>query len=195
MTREDEWVARARQAFYWFLGENDLRTPLYDFTTGGCRDGLHPDSVNENQGAESTLSWLMSLLLMHDFEMELSLADIPGEKPTEKRPVRKPIGGGGGVTMDGWHGQSRFIGMTMFWHSSAIPWSPFGMTMPPALCSLQQRCGVEAEVGGEGVAVVDIVVQRARHVVCEVVSPRATARGLVCNSTSGRAPDPSLRSG
>jgi hypothetical protein len=42
--------------------------PLYDGTTGGCRDGLHPDRVNENQGAESTLSFLMSLLEMQSTE-------------------------------------------------------------------------------------------------------------------------------
>jgi hypothetical protein len=54
----------AQRVFGWFLGKNDLQTPLYDATTGGCRDGLHPDRVNENQGAESTLSFLMALLEM-----------------------------------------------------------------------------------------------------------------------------------
>jgi hypothetical protein len=39
------------------LGDNDLQIALYDLTTGGCRDGLHPDRANENQGAESTLSF------------------------------------------------------------------------------------------------------------------------------------------
>ncbi|MCD4823438.1 MAG: glycosyl transferase family 1, partial [Phycisphaerae bacterium] len=101
VTREDYWMQQAQKAFYWFLGENDLRTPLYDFTTGGCRDGLHPDSVNENQGAESTLAWMMSLLMMQDLQMELSLAEIPAEKPTEKRPVRKPIGPSGPVVKTG----------------------------------------------------------------------------------------------
>ena len=43
----------------------DRQVPLYDSVTGGCRDGLHPDRANENQGAESTLSFLMSLLEMH----------------------------------------------------------------------------------------------------------------------------------
>jgi len=43
-----------------------LRVPLYDATTGGCKDGLHPDRINENQGAESTLSFLMALLEMHE---------------------------------------------------------------------------------------------------------------------------------
>jgi hypothetical protein len=43
--------------------------PLYDAVTGGCRDGLHPDRVNENQGAESTLSFLMALLDMQGVEV------------------------------------------------------------------------------------------------------------------------------
>jgi glycosyltransferase involved in cell wall biosynthesis len=97
VTREEYWIEQAQKAFYWFLGENDIRTPLYDFTTGGCRDGLHPHRVNENQGAESTLAWLMSLLLMQDLQMELSLAEIPADRPTEKRPVRKPIAPAGPV--------------------------------------------------------------------------------------------------
>jgi hypothetical protein len=47
--------------FKWFLGGNDLGLPLYDQQTGGCRDGLHIDRVNQNQGAESTLSYLLAL--------------------------------------------------------------------------------------------------------------------------------------
>jgi hypothetical protein len=64
MTEEEQWLEEARRVFSWFLGKNDLQTPLYDVLTGGCRDGLHPDRVNENQGAESTLSFLMALLEM-----------------------------------------------------------------------------------------------------------------------------------
>jgi glycosyltransferase involved in cell wall biosynthesis len=64
VTRDDRWRSQAWFAFNWFLGDNDLQLPLYDSATGGCRDGLHPDRVNENQGAESTLSFLMSLLEM-----------------------------------------------------------------------------------------------------------------------------------
>jgi hypothetical protein len=66
LTEENQWLEEAREAFGWFLGENDLQVPLYDSLTGGCRDGLHPDRVNENQGAESTLSFLMALLEMQD---------------------------------------------------------------------------------------------------------------------------------
>jgi len=64
LTEESQWLEEARNAFRWFLGKNDLQVPLYDAVTGGCRDGLHPDRVNENQGAESTLSFLMALLEM-----------------------------------------------------------------------------------------------------------------------------------
>jgi glycosyltransferase involved in cell wall biosynthesis len=63
-TEEDRWLNEARSAFNWFLGNNDLQIALYDPTTGGCRDGLHPERVNENQGAESTLAFLMALVEM-----------------------------------------------------------------------------------------------------------------------------------
>jgi glycosyltransferase involved in cell wall biosynthesis len=62
ITGDKRWNKEARRAFEWFLGRNDLKLPLYDTTTGGCRDGLHPDRPNENQGAESTLAFLQSLL-------------------------------------------------------------------------------------------------------------------------------------
>jgi len=64
LTEEKQWREEAQRVFRWFLGKNDLQAPLYDPVTGGCRDGLHPDRVNENQGAESTLSFLMALLEM-----------------------------------------------------------------------------------------------------------------------------------
>ena len=62
ITGEKYWNSEARRVFEWFLGRNDLHLPLYDPTTGGCRDGLHADRPNENQGAESTLAFLQSLL-------------------------------------------------------------------------------------------------------------------------------------
>jgi hypothetical protein len=61
-TGDDYWMNEARRTFEWFLGRNDLNLPLYDPTTGGCRDGLHPDRPNENQGAESTLAFVQTLL-------------------------------------------------------------------------------------------------------------------------------------
>ncbi|HVC48058.1 MAG TPA: glycosyltransferase family 4 protein [Terracidiphilus sp.] len=69
LTEESQWLEEARRVFRWFLGKNDLQTPLYDPLTGGCRDGLHPDRVNENEGAESTLSFLMALLEMRAFNV------------------------------------------------------------------------------------------------------------------------------
>jgi hypothetical protein len=62
ITGDKLWNKEARRAFEWFLGNNDLNLPIYDPTTGGCRDGLHSDRANENQGAESTLAFLQSLL-------------------------------------------------------------------------------------------------------------------------------------
>jgi glycosyltransferase involved in cell wall biosynthesis len=67
-TGKGRWRKEAWSAFNWFLGDNDLQMALYDPTTGGCRDGLHPDRANENQGAESTLSFLMALLEMRKLE-------------------------------------------------------------------------------------------------------------------------------
>jgi hypothetical protein len=63
-TGDGRWRKEAWSAFNWFLGDNDLQIALYDPTTGGCRDGLHPERVNENQGAESTLAFLMAQVEM-----------------------------------------------------------------------------------------------------------------------------------
>lgn len=64
-TNDKKWSDEATRAFEWFLGRNDLGTPLYDFTTGGCSDGLHEDRISENQGAESTLAFHLSLAEMN----------------------------------------------------------------------------------------------------------------------------------
>jgi len=58
------WYEHAQRAFDWFIGWNDLGLELYSPETGGCRDGLHVDRVNGNQGAESTLAFLLSLVEM-----------------------------------------------------------------------------------------------------------------------------------
>jgi glycosyltransferase involved in cell wall biosynthesis len=62
ITGDKNWYKEARRAFDWFLGRNDLHLSIYDPTTGGCRDGLHPDRPNENQGAESSLAFLQAVL-------------------------------------------------------------------------------------------------------------------------------------
>ena len=64
--------SEARSAFEWFLGRNDLGLELYDAATGGCRDGLHVDRVSQNQGAESTLAFLLALAEMKLLESSLA---------------------------------------------------------------------------------------------------------------------------
>jgi len=61
VTGNHRWAEIARRAFNWFLGQNHLHQWLYDTSTGGCRDGLHAERVNQNEGAEATLSFLMAL--------------------------------------------------------------------------------------------------------------------------------------
>jgi len=65
-TQREEWVQLASTCFNWYLGKNDQQLQLYDHANGGCRDGLMRDGVNENQGAESTLSYLSSLLAIYN---------------------------------------------------------------------------------------------------------------------------------
>jgi glycosyltransferase involved in cell wall biosynthesis len=76
VTGDSRWRSEAWSAFNWFLGDNDLQASLYDSVTGGCRDGLHPERANQNQGAESTLSFLMALLEMQSLQKS--------ERPAER---------------------------------------------------------------------------------------------------------------
>lgn len=62
ITRKKEYSKKAITAFQWFLGKNSLNQVVYDESTGGCRDGIGESSVNHNQGAESTISYLMARL-------------------------------------------------------------------------------------------------------------------------------------
>jgi glycosyltransferase involved in cell wall biosynthesis len=76
-TLDESWPREAKRAFEWFLGRNDLGLPLYDSSNGACNDGLHQDRVNENQGAESTLAFHLSLA-------EMNYAEHPIEPPSNK---------------------------------------------------------------------------------------------------------------
>ena len=80
ITGDEKWERETQRCFEWFLGKNDHRIKLYDYKTGGCYDCLQSNRANQNQGAESTLSWLLSLLRMYEHRIERSLA-VPG-KPT-----------------------------------------------------------------------------------------------------------------
>ncbi|TMM02011.1 MAG: glycosyltransferase [Actinobacteria bacterium] len=70
--------ARARHAvhaFEWFLGRNRLQQSVYDFSTGGCHDGLGASDVNGNEGAESTLAYLQALLVLDAAGLQATLPE------------------------------------------------------------------------------------------------------------------------
>jgi glycosyltransferase involved in cell wall biosynthesis len=66
ITKEKSYYNKANLAFAWFLGVNHLKQMVYDEATGGCYDGLGKYSLNFNQGAESTISYLLARLAMAD---------------------------------------------------------------------------------------------------------------------------------
>lgn len=82
ITGEERWRKDAQMAYEWFMGRNDLQVSLYDASTGGCFDGLQPDGVNRNQGAESTLACLLSVL-----ELRLSESMVHGISIVETTPA------------------------------------------------------------------------------------------------------------
>jgi glycosyltransferase involved in cell wall biosynthesis len=85
VTRDERWIDEARRSLDWFFGRNDMETPLYDYKTGGCCDGLGADGANRNQGAESTLACLLAVLRMysHDHleDEAVTPADVVSETP------------------------------------------------------------------------------------------------------------------
>ena len=82
-TGDHRWAERARSAFTWFLGQNALQQALYDPLSGGCRDGLHADRMNENEGAESTLAFLLALMDMRADELRWNAMQLPQPHATE----------------------------------------------------------------------------------------------------------------
>jgi len=86
-TGDAAWLHDARRAFEWFLGRNELGLTLYDTATGGCRDGLHLDRVNQNQGAESTLAFLLALEDMQAVQSELSSFKAGSDTEVVSSPV------------------------------------------------------------------------------------------------------------
>jgi glycosyltransferase involved in cell wall biosynthesis len=92
-TGDHRWAEHARRAFTWFLGQNQLHQALYDPLSGGCRDALHPDRMNENQGAESTLAFLLALMDMRADEVRWNAMQIPVAEPA---PVLVAMGAGPG---------------------------------------------------------------------------------------------------
>ncbi|MBY8982204.1 MAG: glycosyl transferase family 1, partial [Candidatus Lokiarchaeota archaeon] len=75
VTQNKKWISEARKCSEWFLGNNDINISLYDYKTGGCYDGLGYNGININQGAESTLAWLLTLLNMHSLDNLLEIIE------------------------------------------------------------------------------------------------------------------------
>ena len=71
----------ALRAFEWFLGENDLQSALTDPETGSCSDGLHPDRINENKGAESVLSYLLGLVEIRQLKRMIAVGQSLASSP------------------------------------------------------------------------------------------------------------------
>jgi hypothetical protein len=85
VTKDKYWLKEARLTFEWFLGRNDNQISLVDHNTGACRDGLHIDRANANMGAESNLSYLLALTLMHLYSESYSFSENNFEQiETEK---------------------------------------------------------------------------------------------------------------
>jgi hypothetical protein len=90
LTKKPEYLRRMQRAFDWFMGDNDVGVPLYDPTTGGCFDGLQPDGVSQNQGAESSLSYLTALLTLTEVSPQDEEHEIRRARTAQTRgaPVR-----------------------------------------------------------------------------------------------------------
>ncbi|MCX8022760.1 MAG: glycosyltransferase family 4 protein [Syntrophorhabdaceae bacterium] len=86
------YLELAQAAFDWFLGKNRLGVSLYDFTTGACYDGLTPFGPNLNQGAESTIAFLLANLTMSQQQVLKSLFNnnkgLEGNTPRDLSVIR-----------------------------------------------------------------------------------------------------------
>ena len=80
-TKDNKYRKLAIDTFYWFLGKNSLNQEVYNDLTGGCHDGIGEHSLNMNQGAESTISYLLARFSIHSKEMVLSFNNELGGPP------------------------------------------------------------------------------------------------------------------
>jgi hypothetical protein len=69
VTGKTDFIDKLNKSFHWFLGENDLNISLLDTETGGCNDGIEEFNINRNQGAESTISLLLSQVIAEPFQI------------------------------------------------------------------------------------------------------------------------------
>jgi hypothetical protein len=77
VTGDERWRAAAQLAIRWFEGDNVAGQPVYDLETGGCHDGIIAGGLNRNMGAESTISWLSTVLVRADLD---GGRDRPGDR-------------------------------------------------------------------------------------------------------------------
>lgn len=80
VTGDERFYRDARLCFDWFLGSNDLQVPLFDSATGGCCDGLTSVGRNQNEGAESTVAWLLSVIAMQEARVRHTMETPPGDR-------------------------------------------------------------------------------------------------------------------
>jgi hypothetical protein len=90
VSAEPRYLAAAERAYAWFLGDNDTGVRVAVPATGGCHDGLEPDGVNLNQGAESTLMWLMALEAMRDLRRRSTVRPATTRSSVLPRGVLRP---------------------------------------------------------------------------------------------------------
>lgn len=96
---EEKWFDYARSILAWFTGNNETHSDLFDPQTGGCRDGLHTDGPNLNQGAESTLAWLVALMTVMDLNRTRSIdGKVNGNKREGLEPPMAIAAGGKELT-------------------------------------------------------------------------------------------------
>ena len=70
ITKDNDYLNKALLSFHWFLGKNSINQFVYDEVTGGCFDGLLPSCLNLNQGAESTIAYLIARLHIEDLKRQ-----------------------------------------------------------------------------------------------------------------------------
>src|SRR5262249_45547823 len=88
-TGDPVWAERAQLAAAWFLGRNDVGVPLLDARTGGCRDGLRRDGVNQNEGAQSTIALIGGLQQARRLQAAARSASISGAASTSAAPTQR----------------------------------------------------------------------------------------------------------
>ena len=88
-TGDSRWADSALLAAGWFLGRNDVGLPLLDARTGGCRDGLERDGVNENEGAESTIAAITALQQARRLQAASRSAATSGAVSTAAAPTHR----------------------------------------------------------------------------------------------------------